>query len=394
MAIDRARFAQECIRQGIFFGVEPHYLLGVAQLRSGISDDSSNGQIGPFRLKQAEWDANSNDDEFDVHFTPTQISSPVRQCAVFALMTHHAFDAFVSKNSRNPTAKELYRQQRPEADTATFAADFQKALDDTAALVDPAADAVLDDPKSIPTITKADEPTSGPPQKLGPEPVVPEPGPVVPGAMLTLAMLRKHWPTAAAELIEGMANTADVLGKLGINSPLRVAHFMGQISEECGNGTEIVEKLNYSAPRMMEIFPNRFPTLESTVGFVNNEKAFGDKVYNGRMGNRAGTDDGFHFRGRGCLQLTGRDSYDAIGRSCRLVLVDNPDLATASNNVLLIAATEFVKLGCLADCDLDNVVQVSARINLGHPTNSPGKINGLKDRIAQLKIWKQEFDVA
>lgn len=150
MTIDRATFAEECVRQGVFFGVEPHYLLGVAQLRSGISDANNGDQIGPFRLKQAEWDANSNNDEFDIHFTSTQISSPLRQCAVFGLMAHRAFDAFVSANGRNPTALELYLQQWSNASTATLSVDFQKALDDTAALLGPAADAVLDDPQSAP----------------------------------------------------------------------------------------------------------------------------------------------------------------------------------------------------------------------------------------------------
>jgi flagellum-specific peptidoglycan hydrolase FlgJ len=163
MKIDPAMFAQQCVRQGVIFGVNPHYMLGVAQLRSGISDDSTDSQIGPFRLKQTEWDTNSNNDEFDVHFTPAQISSPIRQCAVFALMAHRAFDAFVSKEGRNPSAKELYLQQWPDAATATFPTDFQAALDNTAALLGPAADAVLDDPASVPpTLKTPDQSTTRP----------------------------------------------------------------------------------------------------------------------------------------------------------------------------------------------------------------------------------------
>ncbi len=115
---------------------------------------------------------------------------------------------------------------------------------------------------------------------------------------------------------------------------------------------------------MMQVFPKRFPDMASTAGFANNERAFGNKVYNGRMGNRVGTDDGFNFRGRGCLQLTGRDSYDALGKSLGLDLVNSPDLVSDPQNVLLIAGSEFVKLGCLPECDRDDVVQVSARINL------------------------------
>ena len=79
MAIDRALFAEQCVREGVFFGIEPHYMLAVAQLRSGISDGNNGDQIGPFRLKQAEWDANRHDDDLDVDFTPTDISSPSRR---------------------------------------------------------------------------------------------------------------------------------------------------------------------------------------------------------------------------------------------------------------------------------------------------------------------------
>jgi uncharacterized protein (TIGR02594 family) len=163
MVIDRALFAQECVRQGVFFAVNPHYILGVAQFRSGISDDSNGDQIGPFRLRQGEWNANSNSDEFELHFTPTQISSAGRQCAVFGLMAQRAFDAFVSKNIRDPSAKELYLQQWPGSLTKTFDPDFQKAFDDTAALIGPAADAVLDDPQSVPPlITNTGQTTTRP----------------------------------------------------------------------------------------------------------------------------------------------------------------------------------------------------------------------------------------
>jgi uncharacterized protein (TIGR02594 family) len=169
MVIDRALFAQECVRQGAFFGVDPHYILGVAQFRSGISDDSSGDRIGPFRLTQGEWDANSNNDEFELHFTPTQIGSAARQCAVFGLMAHRAFDAFVSAKGRNPSVKELYLQQWQDTPQKTFDTDFQKAFDDTAALIDPAVDEVLDDPESAPpVITATDQTTTRPVPPLDP----------------------------------------------------------------------------------------------------------------------------------------------------------------------------------------------------------------------------------
>jgi uncharacterized protein (TIGR02594 family) len=163
MAIDRATFAEECVRQGVYFRIEPHYLLAVAQLRSEISSGDNGDRKGPFRLTQAEWNGNSNDDEFDLHFSPDQIGSPLRQCAVFGLMAHRAFDAFVSANVRNPSALELYLQQWPTAASANLSIDLQKALDATAGLLGPAADAVLDDPQTAPpAIVKPEQTTTRP----------------------------------------------------------------------------------------------------------------------------------------------------------------------------------------------------------------------------------------
>jgi putative chitinase len=193
-----------------------------------------------------------------------------------------------------------------------------------------------------------------------------------------------------------MASTsATVFGTLNINTPLRVAHFMAQISEECGAGVEMVENLNYThAQRIMAVWPSRFPTYESALPYVGNARALGDKVYNGRMGNTVGTDDGFNFRGRGGLQLTGRDSYKSIGPPCGLDLVGNPDLACDPQNILLVAATEFVNSGCLPWCDHDNVVNVSALVNLGHLVADSGQIIGLDDRKAWLKVWKSELGLS
>jgi putative chitinase len=389
MALDRATMAEECVRQGVFFGVEPHYLLAVAQLRSSISSDNDGDRKGPFRLTQAEWDANCTSEEFDLHFTPAQISSPLRQCAVFAFMTNRAFTDFVIASKKNPTSNELYSKQFPGAETSGL----QQAFDDTAALVGPAADAVLDEPEAVAPLPEADQPTPGPPV------ITPDPIPRAAGAgggMLTLDMLRRRWPVPPAkdEIIQGMANTAGVLGQLGINTPLRMAHFMAQVSEETDSGREMTESLNYRAERILEVFPTHFSDLQSAMPFAHNERALGNKVYNGRMHNRIGTDDGFNFRGRGCLQITGRDSYEKIGQSLGLDLVGNPDSVNDPQNVLLIAGTEFVKSGCLPDCDADNVVRVSARINVGDPSAGPGKIIGLDERKKQLRIWKQEFGVA
>jgi lysozyme family protein len=158
-AIDNADFAKACVLQGLNCGINPHYLLGVAEFRSGISDYSQNGEIGPFRLTQAEWDAHRVDDEFAFDFESNDINDWDMQCAVFALMAHRAFDAFAS-------------QQWPDAATTaaatiTLSNGLQKALDATAPLLGPATSALPNAAPSVPAaIVDPNQPT--PPAVMGP----------------------------------------------------------------------------------------------------------------------------------------------------------------------------------------------------------------------------------
>jgi hypothetical protein len=161
MEIDKADFAEECVRQGLNCGANPHYILGVAQLRSGISDGTVGAEVGPFRLTQADWNAHCTDSAFGLTFLPTDITDPDMQIPVFAVMARRAFDAFETANNRTPSAKELYLQQFPAAPAATLSTDLKAALDATAGLIDPAAAAVLDDEQAPPPkITDPDQPVS------------------------------------------------------------------------------------------------------------------------------------------------------------------------------------------------------------------------------------------
>src|ERR1700716_4542204 len=160
--IDRAEFAEGCDRQGLSSGANPHYLLGVAQLRSKIADDTVGDQVGPFRLTQTEWNLHCTDSAFNLDFLPADITDPDSQIAVFAVMARRAFDTFEAASHRTPSAKELYLQQFPGAPSATLSADLKTALDATAALIDPAAAAVLDDDQvPPPKITNPEQPVAG-----------------------------------------------------------------------------------------------------------------------------------------------------------------------------------------------------------------------------------------
>lgn len=89
-----------------------------------------------------------------------------------------------------------------------------------------------------------------------------------------------------------------------------------------------VENLNYTkAERIRSVWPSRFPSSASAQPYVRNPKALANKVYNGRMGNRSGTDDGWNYRGRGQVHITGRDNYKKAGDAVGIDLLGTPDLA-------------------------------------------------------------------
>jgi putative chitinase len=192
------------------------------------------------------------------------------------------------------------------------------------------------------------------------------------------------WPNGDEKvpgLRDGIAATAQaVFAKYGITSPLLVAHVMAQISHECGAGHDVVENMSYSASRMMQVWPSRFPTLASAQPYAGNPKALANKVYNGRMGNVTGTDDGYNFRGRGGSQTTGREGYERVKKQTGLDVVAHPEYLTDPRYFLECAVSDFVNCGCLPYAKQDDVLQVTKHLN--------GGTVGLAEREAWLKKWK------
>src|SRR5271163_4756638 len=121
--------------------------------------------------------------------------------------------------------------------------------------------------------------------------------------------LSQLWPHSDIH-IKGLkaamvASAPRVFETYGLNTKTAIVQFMAQISFECGAGLEVEENLSYSAERMVEVWPSRFHTAAEGEPYAHNPKALGNKVYNGRMGNAIGTNDGYNFRGRGATQTTG-----------------------------------------------------------------------------------------
>lgn len=196
--------------------------------------------------------------------------------------------------------------------------------------------------------------------------------------------LSRLWPDSDRRipgLRAGMiASAEEVFGRFGIDTPLLIAHVMAQLSHECGAGRDVVENLNYTAARMMQVWPSRFRTLAAAAPYAHDPRALANEVYNGRMGNRSGSDDGWTYRGRGAAQTTGRDGYARLAALTGLDLVGDPDLLLAPRYFLLCGVADFIACGCLAYARADDVVGVTRRLN--------GGTIGLAERRAWLETWK------
>jgi putative chitinase len=198
------------------------------------------------------------------------------------------------------------------------------------------------------------------------------------------AALNRLWPHGD-ERIPGLragmiASAPVVFQRYGINTPLLVAHVMAQVSHECGAGHDVIENLNYTASRMMQVWPSRFPTLDSASPYAGNPRALANKVYNGRMGNITGSDDGWTFRGRGGAQTTGRSGFERLMNSTGRDVVHNPDLVLDPKLFLEFAVADFVNCGCMAFARADDILNVTKKLN--------GGTVGLDERIAWLAKWK------
>ena len=200
------------------------------------------------------------------------------------------------------------------------------------------------------------------------------------------------WPNGDKKvrgLRDGIAEAAPAaFSRYGIDTPLLVAHVMAQISHECGAGRDVVENLNYTAKRLTEVWPTRFKTLADAAPYAGNPRALGNKVYNGRMGNRPGTDDGYNFRGRGGSQTTGRNGYERVAKATKIDVVNNPDLIIDPRYFLECAVSDFINCGCLPFAKADDIGAVSAALNVGDP-KAVSKVVGLPERRAWLAKWKK-----
>jgi putative chitinase len=207
--------------------------------------------------------------------------------------------------------------------------------------------------------------------------VITEPAPAPSVGGLKLEKLKGHIPDAV------IAQIPDTAAKFQINTPLRLAHFLAQCGHESGGFRATQENLNYSAKGLNGIFKKYFPTEAAAAAYARQPIKIASKVYGGRMGNGPeSTQEGYKFRGRGYIQLTGKENYTAFGKAINEDILSNPD-KVASNYALLSAAWFFSKNGLHKMADegaSDQVVtKITKRVN--------GGTIGLPDRIKHFKEY-------
>lgn len=138
--------------------------------------------------------------------------------------------------------------------------------------------------------------------------------------------------------------------------------FLGQILHESGGLEHMGENLNYSAERLMQVWPSRFPTLSVAQPFARNPEALANKVYGGRMGNTEPS-DGWLYRGRSPLQITGKDNYIMVGDIMGQDLVTMPELLEQPHFAL--EATIAWWEDRIPDSLLGDTEKVTRRVNGG-----------------------------
>lgn len=180
---------------------------------------------------------------------------------------------------------------------------------------------------------------------------------------MNLDKLKGHIPDRVIEQIPGIQE------KFGVNTPLRLSHFLAQCGHESGGFRVTQENLNYSAKGLQGIFKKYFPSEALALDYAKKPQKIANRVYGGRMGNgNEASGDGFKFRGRGYIQLTGRDNYKAFDAAVDDDIEANPDLV-ATKYPLASAAWFWNrnKLNQLADKGAapEVVTMITKRVNGG-----------------------------
>lgn len=171
--------------------------------------------------------------------------------------------------------------------------------------------------------------------------------------------------------------------RFGIRSANQRAGFIGQCGHECNHFRTLEENLNYRAATLLKLFP-RTPkrawgfTPEDAAAYERQPRKIANRIYGNRMGNRdEASGDGYRFRGRGCIQLTGSTNYFQAGKALGEDFWANPDLVATPRYAALTAGWFWSTHNCNALADAGDWTALTKKIN--------GGTIGLEDRVKHIR---------
>lgn len=182
--------------------------------------------------------------------------------------------------------------------------------------------------------------------------------------MITIASLIRAGiaPTQARAFADPLAAACE---RFGIDNPQRVAGFVAQCRAESAGFSRLEEGLYYTTPeRIRAVFPSRVPNLSAAGRLARNPQALANCVYANRLGNGdEASGDGWRYRGRGLIQLTGRDNYAAAAAGCGKLYLERPDLVAKPEDACLTAAWFWASAGLNALADIRDWNGITRRVN-------------------------------
>lgn len=162
-------------------------------------------------------------------------------------------------------------------------------------------------------------------------------------------------------------------------NPRRLAAWLATIAHESGRLNAVVENLNYSAEGLAQTWPSRYADMTGepnaiALRIARKPEQIANLTYAGRLGNgSAGSGDGWHYRGRGLIQITGRANYASTGEALGLDLIDHPEQLEQPHYAALSAAEWWARNGCNQIADTGDMAAITRRVN--------GGLTGLDDRL-------------
>ena len=205
--------------------------------------------------------------------------------------------------------------------------------------------------------------------------------------VITPETLQAFAPQALPQYRDALVNGNDWLTRYAINlTPLRLCHFLGQIGNECGRLTVLEENLDYhSATRIREVWPSRFLTQAAAEPYLAHPQQLAEKVYGDRFDNGPG--DGWRYRGRGLVQLTGRSNYREMGQKLGIPLEQNPELALDPRYALAIACETWASRQLVGERDMNTLADANKLDALTYRIN--GGYANIDDRRAAFEhAWE------